>query len=817
MYIIGKGEEFKKYIPWIVMFALFVNFSYPLTRSLIDVSNVVALNVYASTVGTGALTTTDFTNGGPGSLIVSKMGLGGLIVSATKVNSATGATTPKDMFEQINSVPGALMAVAFVGYSAWVFFMATALLIARTAVLVFLIVASPLLFVDSIIPKLGPKAAEMRQLFFSQLVVAPIFMIMLALTLKFLDIFSGNFGGGAAVGTISGTSTIIQFFNILMMLIMLQITLKVTKNVSGSVGEFATKTIGQVGGFAAGGALMGSGMIARGTIGRVAQRASESRWVTDNKNSFVGRRVYNLSNAVANSTFDLRNNSFVKTKTDKIGLNMGMGTKMGWREYKTKRDDEYNKRASSELSDIKTYYTEDVKDGKGNIIHKKGDVREEGVRARQRYIERETTTSGLRGMYNRANRVVTDRSPLKGKDSLQETLYKAEQEGRKEADEFYKKQQANIVAYAEADGKQRAKLFDSVNEVVDKTTKDKLRAIDEYSSIDTKAADGIERKVQALIKLNDSDTAMEVIKKGKLGDEKDFEEFIAKIKESNEKLQQEKSLLNATDDKEKIKEINGKIRDNYNKQADEIIRRDVEKETIEAAYKARMNGKDLPKEEVRTPISSKDWKTTLEALQADERAADIPAVQRKATAQQRMEQFNNPDIDITNPNQGQQGSQEQNLTLESKESADARVSAGNMTLSDNTAQSAPRPTPAPRPATPPQPTPAPRPQTNVEQSQLMTQNVIETARNTSLLEVRRARMARNAANDEDPTPPTTPSGGQARPSAPPSTSAQGSPQVSSRATASNDASNTPQTAGNPGDLRTGRGESSNDDQFRKAA
>jgi hypothetical protein len=50
MYIINKQDTFKKYLPWVVVFALFVNFSYPLTRAAIDVSNIISLNIYASAV-----------------------------------------------------------------------------------------------------------------------------------------------------------------------------------------------------------------------------------------------------------------------------------------------------------------------------------------------------------------------------------------------------------------------------------------------------------------------------------------------------------------------------------------------------------------------------------------------------------------------------------------------------------------------------------------------------------------------------------------------------------------------------------------------
>lgn len=383
MYIIGKGEEFKKYVPWIILFGLFVNFSYPLTRSLIDLSNVISLNVYSSSLGAGALTTPPPGSSqvnGPGAIIVSKMGLSGLIFSATKSTAES-----KNMLDSINSTPAALMVVVFVAYAAWVFFMATAILVARTAILVFLIVASPILFVDSIIPKLGDEAMKLRKLFFSQLVVAPIFMIMLALTLKFLDIFGSNLQVGN-VANIGGPGAVGQFFNVLMMLIMLNITLKVTKSVSGTVGDFATKTIGQVGGFALGAATGGTGLIARQTIGRAALAARDSNWVKNNQDSFLGRRAYNMSNAFATSSFDARNSSFVKTNTDKIGLGMGMGAKLGYEATLENR----NKDRMARYDRIETRYKRNVYNEKtGELLHSEGDVNQEGMLAAARFKQKQ--------------------------------------------------------------------------------------------------------------------------------------------------------------------------------------------------------------------------------------------------------------------------------------------------------------------------------------------------------------------------------------------------------------------------------------------
>jgi hypothetical protein len=367
MYIIGKDETFEKYIPWVVIFALFVNFSYPLVRTAVDISNVVSLNIYASAVGNDALTGTS--NSNAGSLIMTRLGLGGLMLSATtdKVETTTSMVT------KINSVPGALMAVVFVLYASYILFMITGIIIMRTIALVFLIIASPILFIDSVIPRLGDEAVKLRKIFFEQLTVGPVFMIMLALTLKFIGIFSGvaKAGGG-------GThSTVVEFFNLAMMLIMLHIMLKITKETAGGIGQMATNAMGKVGGFAGGMAMGGAGLLARGTVGRLAAKARDSKWVTNNQDGMLGRHAYNMSNSVAKSSFDARNSSYVQTGAKKLGLSMGMGANTN-----------YEKELDSKIQDRKERYAR-IKTENAD-----GTTNEDGAKAKQNFFASQGMVGG---------------------------------------------------------------------------------------------------------------------------------------------------------------------------------------------------------------------------------------------------------------------------------------------------------------------------------------------------------------------------------------------------------------------------------------
>ena len=392
MYIIGKQDTFAHYIPWVVIFAIFVNFSYPLTRLAIDVSNIVSLNIYTSTVGNEVLNPGGYSSQNTaGALIMNKLGLNGLMASATSVKDNDGA-----ILGQINSIPGALLAVCYALYAAYIFFIATALIIGRIVALVFITIASPLLLVDSVLPVLGEKAKELRKIFFEQLAVAPVFMVMLALTLRFLDVFSLSSGGGLAGA--SGTTPIVTFFNILMMLIMLHIMITVTKKTAGTVGTFAAEKLGQVGGFGLGVAAGGAGLLGRHTVGRFAARVQNSDWVNKNKDTMLGRAASRMSGSIATGSFDLRNSKTVAGAANKmgaLGLKTGLMGAMGGGggsggftsalHARKKRDDEMEK-------SVKRRYKIDTVDDDG-VFHKAGEVDQKATEETKRRFNENRSNS----------------------------------------------------------------------------------------------------------------------------------------------------------------------------------------------------------------------------------------------------------------------------------------------------------------------------------------------------------------------------------------------------------------------------------------
>jgi hypothetical protein len=93
----------------------------------------------------------------------------------------------------------------------------------------------------------------------------------------------------------------------------------------------------------------------------------DSKWVTNNQDSFLGRHAYNMTNSLSNSTWDLRNSEKVSKGMSNLGMGMGAGSKLGFE----KEREETIKDANASRDRIKTTNTD-------------GTINQSGVEAKQR-------------------------------------------------------------------------------------------------------------------------------------------------------------------------------------------------------------------------------------------------------------------------------------------------------------------------------------------------------------------------------------------------------------------------------------------------
>lgn len=552
MAIIGKSEDFQRYIVALIIYGLFVNFSYPLVRVFVDMSNVVALKIYTTTLGTNILLPNEAASAG--SRIVNSMGLTGLAASATAVQDgkATGA-----FIDKISSTPGALAAVIYIFFSAYVIFICAVLIIVRTALLVFFIAISPILLVDTIVPVLGEKAGMLRGLFFSQLMVAPVFAIMLSLTLRFLEIFKiPTERGGAGVGAnnflqngASASSSII-FFNLIIMAIMLYLMLKATKATSGVVGDtitrYANKTAQMGGGLALGATAIAGGIAGRQGIGRAMNAIARTEGAQRFKgNSWIGEKLVGSAERLGGAKYDLRNLGATKALSGSLGLQLtGKGNQVGYVEAQEATQKEVLKNAAKLTDDeARTNYlnrkfnslgaragkaassTFGMDPNKTSGAKALADIEKADDKVMEQYINA-GAKERARMMNDKANTQYVQRfgkidqineSNLSeaDKNRLKSTLSAGTQKALTEKEKYdvsAKLRDDNRVAdYVNADTQTRESMRAAA--VNNKELLDKLDIMERYRSVDQSATDAIAKKVAILQELKDTKLAGKVIER----------------------------------------------------------------------------------------------------------------------------------------------------------------------------------------------------------------------------------------------------------------------------------------------------------------
>lgn len=316
--IIGV-DEIKKKIPTIIFAVLLMNFSLFFTKAAIDLSNIAALQFYApikaSTLGSDSP--------------ISARIMGGLKLQSWLLPGGFGTSNSSiDAAAADKSLANTIMAIVFIFIAAIVVFEVAMMFIGRAVALIIVLVFSPAMFVSSLLVpgKVNAKANEWWTLFTEQLIMAPVFFLMLWVIFKLIDTniiglgnTSSDFNGILTPSNIGGNIQIILSYFIL--IVLLQKALEYAKKSSGEAGAIAVKWGGKVAGGALGVASGGVGYAGRRTIGLAA-----SKMMQGSEQSWWGRQGNRLKDAAATNklaqfalqgvnygqkaTFDARNGNF---------------------------------------------------------------------------------------------------------------------------------------------------------------------------------------------------------------------------------------------------------------------------------------------------------------------------------------------------------------------------------------------------------------------------------------------------------------------------------------------------------------------------
>ncbi len=272
----------RKAISQLLIVAVLLNFSLFITEAVIDVSNVLSAALYnQSSAGCGnngsgcSSSGKDFVNNGIAGQILQAGGLSNMFTSG----NGGKATIPADMgTEPTHKLIIYIMLTIFVSITMVVLLTAAGLLLIRGVILVFIMVTSPIALVAMVVPPLQSLASTWRRLLLGESFFAPVYILLVLVSLKILKSLETSLGGGATGQTLIGalstnsvslTSILLLFALVIGFMIASLMTAKQlgavgATAVSGAARSAVTKTVtapARLGAY-------GAGVAYRNTVGK---------------------------------------------------------------------------------------------------------------------------------------------------------------------------------------------------------------------------------------------------------------------------------------------------------------------------------------------------------------------------------------------------------------------------------------------------------------------------------------------------------------------------------------------------------------------
>ncbi len=359
-----------KFLPKLLIAAVFLNFSLFATEAVIDVGNLFATQFFNQING-GAPVTPEFlsklntSNEGISNKIMAQLGLQ-TIYTAGRVNP--------DVYKSDNLWTIGFLGIILFIITAFVMFTLAFILVARFVVLVFLIITAPIGFVGLAIPRLESKAKLWWSKLFEQTITAPILLLLLYVALSIItdaQFLTGVCQSGTCswTGFLPGTSgsaaTSMQGFaglllSFLIAMGLLLVVVMASKSLSAAGASWASRMGGRLSfgatawaGRAAIGTGIGRGLLGNTLIKRGAMSNNKLVRYSSRLASFTGKRLQNR-------TFDVRNAPGAATAFGKLGIDAGTGSQLTAKQLQEKK---YGWKPTKEwFRDASKQYEKDAKE-----------------------------------------------------------------------------------------------------------------------------------------------------------------------------------------------------------------------------------------------------------------------------------------------------------------------------------------------------------------------------------------------------------------------------------------------------------------------
>jgi len=302
--ILGMGSETKKLVVSVIIVAILINFSLFFTRLVIDASNVLALMFYDAIVPSGFVTSGN---------VLTQPGLSDAFMEQLDLQSLYKAANGDITVGSIITI--GLMGSIMLIIAAFVFFAAAIMFIIRYAILIFLLILSPIAFMAFVLPALKPYGDKWKDALIGQAFFAPIYFMLIWITLSVLAGVMDSFGGVAGntatslgdlaltdQGVSVSSGAFSMFMNFMVIIVFLIASLVITKQWADKAGPSVTKATKWMTGAAVGGMAFAG----RQTVGRAGQAVADSRWLKDHPESRAARLALAAGRKTGSAGFDAR-------------------------------------------------------------------------------------------------------------------------------------------------------------------------------------------------------------------------------------------------------------------------------------------------------------------------------------------------------------------------------------------------------------------------------------------------------------------------------------------------------------------------------
>lgn len=379
MILNSDTSQTRRWLIYLIMAALLVNFSLFISKIVVDLSNIVATEI----IRTGTLAPSPvFTSNGTGGVDITAS-----VMDQLRLNTVFGGNGSTNLGVLTNpSSPswGFIIGTMFLLLTAsFVFFAGGIMLIIRAGALLMFMVLSPFMFAGWVFPQLSGITSSYWKGFLGRAFFAPIYMLLLLISLKILagytsliagsDFLTAFAGPGATGATVAATTIgpfILMIFFLISSLVVAQKLGADGASKAVSTGRAMYRGSTRWAGRRAGDASFGTAAWGlRNSAGWAANKYASSdtaRRLASSRGlvGLAGKAGIAASSGVAKSSFDVRNaggGAFGKS------TGLGTGKKGGYAktiEDREKREKELSKNLERNIytsdGEVKEEYAEDI-------------------------------------------------------------------------------------------------------------------------------------------------------------------------------------------------------------------------------------------------------------------------------------------------------------------------------------------------------------------------------------------------------------------------------------------------------------------------